>query len=582
MRMFPVLPVHKEDDVNSVVSYKYHHGNVKSVEFDVKFISQFKVVLNALDNVDARRHVNRLCLAADVPLVEAGTTGYLGQTTVICKQVTECYECQPKPTQKVYPICTIRSTPSQPVHCIVWAKELFALMFYHGEPNDKSMLYEDASNVGEESTYMDIVVTNRPSTSSTSNNKLLQEYANKSIQALYVAEIQKQIDMDKYKTSKHAPQPLNSDVIRTACEQANELSPSLKNDKNSYLRTPWTIEECVAQVVTCIQQLYGTEQGCEKLRSGMLEFDKDDTIAMQFVTATANLRAHIFGIELSSLHDAKGIAGNIIPAIATTNAIVAGLQILEVFKILQISNSKSNSNLNQISEQCRYIYCLRDKTRKGYYLQPTRLPEPCSDCFVCRKSSISLVIDTEECTLQQMIDKVFRKALGFNAPTIMIDSSAIYEEGEGADDDFLQNLPKLLYALPCGGIKDGVTFTVEDFTQDMEVDIIVTHRPNSEWDEKKNPDRFIIQGEAPQTSASTDATNTTSSSNASIERSNNDGDDDVVVCEEEIEQVPNSNKRKLDTYHANGNSNDNDKVLSGKKSKHEDQTDKKECAIVVE
>lgn len=28
----------------------------------------------------------------------------------------------PKPTPKTYPVCTIRSTPSQPIHCIVWAK----------------------------------------------------------------------------------------------------------------------------------------------------------------------------------------------------------------------------------------------------------------------------------------------------------------------------------------------------------------------------------------------------------------------------------------------------------------------------
>lgn len=43
--------------------------------------------------------------------------------------LTACYECQPKPTQKVYPICTIRSTPDKPVHCVVWAKELFKLLF---------------------------------------------------------------------------------------------------------------------------------------------------------------------------------------------------------------------------------------------------------------------------------------------------------------------------------------------------------------------------------------------------------------------------------------------------------------------
>jgi len=52
---------------------------VKNPDFNVDFFKQFNVVLNGLDNVDARRHVNRLCLAAGVPLIESGTTGFLGQ-----------------------------------------------------------------------------------------------------------------------------------------------------------------------------------------------------------------------------------------------------------------------------------------------------------------------------------------------------------------------------------------------------------------------------------------------------------------------------------------------------------------------
>ena len=71
----------------------------------------------------------------------------------VFKGRTACYECTPKPTQKVYPICTIRSTPDKPVHCIVWAKELFKLLF--GESKE-SMIYEDPA-IGEKSTYMDLV-----------------------------------------------------------------------------------------------------------------------------------------------------------------------------------------------------------------------------------------------------------------------------------------------------------------------------------------------------------------------------------------------------------------------------------------
>ena len=43
------------------------------------------VTVSLKSSLDARRHVNRLCLAAEKPLVESGTEGYLGQVTVIHK-----------------------------------------------------------------------------------------------------------------------------------------------------------------------------------------------------------------------------------------------------------------------------------------------------------------------------------------------------------------------------------------------------------------------------------------------------------------------------------------------------------------
>lgn len=58
-----------------VISY---YENIKNNKFNINYYQQFSIVLNALDNIDARRHVNRLCLAANVPLIDSGTTGYLG------------------------------------------------------------------------------------------------------------------------------------------------------------------------------------------------------------------------------------------------------------------------------------------------------------------------------------------------------------------------------------------------------------------------------------------------------------------------------------------------------------------------
>lgn len=49
----------------------------------MEWYKQFEVVFNALDNADARRHVNKMCIASDVPLVDGGTTGFLGNVRFI-------------------------------------------------------------------------------------------------------------------------------------------------------------------------------------------------------------------------------------------------------------------------------------------------------------------------------------------------------------------------------------------------------------------------------------------------------------------------------------------------------------------
>ena len=116
---------------------------------------------------------------------------------------------------------------------------------------------------------------------------------------------------------------------------------------------------------------------------GAHAFDKDDRVAMKFVCAAANLRSYIFSIEVQSYHDCKGIAGNIIPAIATTNAIIAGLQVLEAVKILR--------NDRPIKEVCKYTYCLRNRTRKGLYLQPVKLADPVPTCFVCGVAQVKQI-----------------------------------------------------------------------------------------------------------------------------------------------------------------------------------------------
>lgn len=286
---------------NPVVKIEAHHANIKDPSFNVAWFQGFNLVFNALDNLEARRHVNKMCLAADVPLIESGTTGFNGQVQVIKKGVSECYDCNPKETPKTFPICTIRSTPSQVIHCIVWAKSyLFSEIFGISEDDAAELdTTEDSDNAKEiETLRAEAQALKRIRESMGS-----EDFPRKVFTKVFVKDIDRLRNMEDMWKSRKKPNALNfEDMLK----EASYVAEGVANED----QTAWTPAQNFAVFVSSLRRL---SDRLEELRANattgnaapILSFDKDDKDTLDFVAASANLRSLIFNIEVKSEFEIK-------------------------------------------------------------------------------------------------------------------------------------------------------------------------------------------------------------------------------------------------------------------------------------
>ncbi|XP_002733723.2 ubiquitin-like modifier-activating enzyme 6 [Saccoglossus kowalevskii] len=365
--------------------------------YNDEFFARQDLIVNALDNVEARRYVDSRCVTNQRALLESGTMGAKGHVQVIIPHLTESYASQQDPPDKDVPYCTLKSFPAVIEHTIQWARDKFESLFSqkpaaftkfwqtNGSPETALQKFSEGSQLegGLQALKMlkqqphkweDCIVLAR--------TKFEKYFNHKAKNLVYAFPLDTRLKDGSmfWQSPKRPPVPIDFDItnqmhtnfilslakllayvwgVAVTCTDTHYIVKILeKTDVPPFVPSSKKIETDESaekpredeeenftsdDIMYCCKTLSklikdgNAKQESLSLHPVTFEKDNDDNGHIDFITSAANIRATMYNIDNADRLKIKKIAGRIVPAIATTTAAVAGLVTMELIKIVKKS-----------------------------------------------------------------------------------------------------------------------------------------------------------------------------------------------------------------------------------------------------
>ncbi|CAL4109432.1 unnamed protein product [Meganyctiphanes norvegica] len=371
----------------NVIAHQNRVGPDTERVYNDSFFEPLDGVANALDNVEARLYMDRRCVYYRKPLLESGTLGTKGNVQVVVPHLTESYGSSQDPPEKSIPICTLKNFPNAIEHTLQWARDMFEGEFRQAAENaahflvdpkfmERALKLPGSQPIETLDSVKRALVDHRPQSFEDcvawARKHLQEQYSNQIVQLLHNFPPDQTTSSGEpfWSGPKRCPHAVKFDsktdlhldyIVAGANLKAEVYGIPQNRDRaaiaamvdsvvikefvpRSGVKIAVTDAEAEAhsnsldsERVGALQSSIPEPSSLGALKLTPLEFEKDDdtNFHMDFIVAASNLRAENYQIPHADRHKSKLIAGKIIPAIATTTALISGLVSLELIKLVQ-------------------------------------------------------------------------------------------------------------------------------------------------------------------------------------------------------------------------------------------------------